>query len=190
MNTPVNNNDFDFGMRIKALRESLNLSQRELARRAGIANTTISLIESNQISPSVGLLKKLLDGVPTTFSEFFCADPKETKKYFFPAAELTEILIGEVSYRQVGSHLTQRSVQLLHERYEPKAESGGMRLSHEGEEAGIILSGWLEVTVGDQRKILGPGDAYYFPSDIPHRFRNVSSDACCELISACTPPSF
>ena len=36
-------------------------------------------------------------------------------------------------------------------------------------------------------QLLGPGDAYFFDSRVPHRFRNVG-DVECELISACTPP--
>jgi mannose-6-phosphate isomerase-like protein (cupin superfamily) len=37
--------------------------------------------------------------------------------------------------------------------------------------------------------VLGPGEAYYFDSRIPHRFRN-PADEICELVSACTPPTF
>ena len=62
-------------------------------------------------------------------------------------------------------------------------------LVHEGEEGGIVLSGRLEVTVDDERRILGPGDAYYFESRRPHRFRCVGPVPC-EVISACTPPTF
>jgi mannose-6-phosphate isomerase-like protein (cupin superfamily) len=36
---------------------------------------------------------------------------------------------------------------------------------------------------------LEPGDAYYFDSRLPHRFRNVGEEEC-EVVSACTPPSF
>jgi quercetin dioxygenase-like cupin family protein len=60
-------------------------------------------------------------------------------------------------------------------------------LTHEGEECGIVLEGEIELTVGDQRRVLGPGDAYYFESSIPHRFRNVSKKQAV-IISACSPP--
>jgi mannose-6-phosphate isomerase-like protein (cupin superfamily) len=62
-------------------------------------------------------------------------------------------------------------------------------LRHESEEGGVVIRGRMEVTVGDQRRVLGPGDAYYFDSRIPHRFRNVGDEEC-EVVSACTPPSF
>ena len=62
-------------------------------------------------------------------------------------------------------------------------------MSWRGEEGGIVLSGRLEVTVDAERRILGPGDAYSFDSRRPHRFRCVGPNPC-EVVSACTPPSF
>jgi mannose-6-phosphate isomerase-like protein (cupin superfamily) len=62
-------------------------------------------------------------------------------------------------------------------------------MTHEGEECGIMLSGRLEVTVADKTEVLRAGDAYYFRSDQPHQFRNPGNEPC-ELITACSPPSF
>ena len=56
--------EFDLGGRLRALRQEAGLSQRALARRAGVSNAIISMIEQNQTSPSVGLLKRILAGLP------------------------------------------------------------------------------------------------------------------------------
>jgi transcriptional regulator with XRE-family HTH domain len=53
----------DIGGRLRFIRARQKLSQRELAKRAGVTNSTISLIESNQMNPSVGALKRILDGI-------------------------------------------------------------------------------------------------------------------------------
>lgn len=179
----------DIGGRLRHLRMAHNLSQRELARRAGVTNSTISLIESNAANPSVGALKRILDGIPIGLAEFFAFEPDRPKKAFYQAEELTEIGKGPISYRQIGENLFGRSLQILKECYQPGADTGKVLLAHEGEEGGIVLSGRMEVTVGDERRILGPGDAYYFESRRPHRFRCVGPVPC-EVISACTPPSF
>ena len=42
----------DVGAHLKAVRTMYGLSQRELAKRAGVTNGTISLIEQNRVSPS------------------------------------------------------------------------------------------------------------------------------------------
>lgn len=78
---------------------------------------------------------------------------------------------------------------LLHETYDIGADTGRVLYGHEGEEGGIVLSGQVEITVGAMRKILGPGDAYYFDSRLPHRFRQIGHEKCI-LVSACTPPTF
>ncbi|KQV37497.1 MULTISPECIES: cupin domain-containing protein [unclassified Rhizobium] len=179
----------DIGGRLRHLRMARNMSQRELARRAGVTNSTISLIESNAANPSVGALKRILDGIPIGLAEFFAFEPDRPKKAFYQADELTEIGKGPISYRQIGENLFGRSLQILKECYQPGADTGKVLLAHEGEEGGIVLSGRMEITVGDERRILGPGDAYYFESHRPHRFRCVGPVAC-EVISACTPPSF
>ena len=177
----------DVGHRLRIIRTRHGLSQRELARRSGITNATISLIESGSLNPSVGSLKRILDGIPLDLGEFFSMDTSQSESVFFPAEQLVEISAGPISYRQVGRDMHDRAMQVLHERYQPGADTGKVRISHEGEEAGVIIRGRLEVRVGDQRRILGPGDAYYFDSRIPHRFRNVG-DEVCELVSACAPP--
>ena len=53
--------DLDIGVRLQAVRKSKGLSQRELAKRVGVTNSTISLIEQNKVSPSISSLKKVLD---------------------------------------------------------------------------------------------------------------------------------
>jgi transcriptional regulator with XRE-family HTH domain len=54
----------DVGGRLRAVRLKHGLSQRELAKHAGLTHSAISLIEQNRVSPSVGSLKKILDGIP------------------------------------------------------------------------------------------------------------------------------
>ena len=179
----------DVGGRLRYLRLRCQISQRELARRAKVTNATISLIESNQMNPSVGALKRILDGIPIGLAEFFALEPESGAQVFYRADELVEIGKGKISYRQIGQHCFGRSLQILQERYLPGADTGKVPLKHEGEEGGIILSGRLEVSVDADRKILGPGDAYYFTSRRPHRFRCAGAVAC-EVISACTPPTF
>ncbi|MBB5575777.1 MULTISPECIES: cupin domain-containing protein [Rhizobium] len=179
----------DIGNRLRHLRIAHNLSQRELAKRTGVPNSTISLIESNASNPSVGALKRILDGIPIGLAEFFAFEPERPKKAFYAAEELVEIGKGAISYRQVGENLFGRSLQILRECYQPGADTGKVPLVHDGEEGGIVLSGRLEITVDDERRILGPGDAYYFESRRPHRFRCVGPVPC-EVISACTPPTF
>ena len=183
--------DFDVGARLRSLREKRGLSQRQLAQLSGVTNGTISLIEQNRSSPSVAILRKVLEGIPITLAEFFSeAEMPPVEQIFFQAPDLIELTghgghHGQISFRQVGD-LRQRTLQILHERYEPGADTGRAMLRHESEEGGVVIKGCIELTVGEQKKLLKPGDAYLFDSRTPHRFRNIGPDVC-EIISACTP---
>lgn len=179
----------DVGARLRFIRMQKGMSQREVARRAGVTNATVSLIESNRMNPSVGALKRVLDGIPIGLSEFFALSPSVADKVFWRGEELLEIGKGPISYRQIGESLGERKLQILKEHYEPGADTGRVLLTHDGEEGAVIIRGRLEVTVDSQKRVLSAGEAYFFDSRLPHRFRNVG-DGPCELISACTPPTF
>lgn len=187
----------DIGHRLRSFRKKRGFSQRELAMRAGLTNGTISLIEQNKTSPSVASLKSLLDAIHVSMAEFFSTlEDSSPSKYFYTAQEFTEIAppgtAGQnapvLSLRQLGN-AQEHALQLLHERYAPGADTGPELLSHEAEEAGVVIRGQIEITVDDEISTLGPGDGYLFNSRLPHRFRN-AGDVECEVISACTPPSF
>jgi len=188
----------DIGGRLKAVREAKGLSQRELAFRAGLTNGAISLIEQNKSSPSVSSLKRLLDAIPMTMADFFNeVEESASPKHFYTAEEFTELSpqdigLGEqaarISLRQLGD-ASRHNLQVLYETYPPGADTGEEMLSHEAEEAGVVISGVIEVTVGDEVRVLNSGDGYLFDSRLPHKFRNIG-DKDCVVISACTPPTF
>lgn len=177
------------GPRLRRLREHYGLSQRRLARSAGVSNATISLIEHGRTDPSMGLMKRILEAMGISFADFFSDLSHTSQKYFFAKSELSEISSGPITYYQVGGDLRDSQLQILHEHYEPGADTGQSMLSHDAEEGGIVVQGRLEVTVGDQVRTLSAGDAYRFSSRLPHRFRNTGRELCV-IVSACTPPSF
>lgn len=180
--------EFNAGTRLRGIREMYGLSQRALAKKAGVTNGIISMIEQNRNSPSLATLKKILDAIPISFSEFFSINIIDQKKIVFKADELVEIGTSGFSFKQVGKDLKEKAMQILHERIAPGADSGDEMLHHESEEGGVVVNGSLELTVGRDIFILGPGDAYYFDSRIPHRFRNLGEIEV-EMISACSPPT-
>ena len=191
--------DFNIGQRLKAVRLARRMSQRELARKSGVTNGMISQIEGNTTSPSVSSLKRILDAIPMSMSEFFADESSNARQVFFRADELRELNpnaiiarnhgdMSSLSLRQVGNNRSS-AIQMLYERYAPGSHTGTEPYTHNGEEAGIVISGVIEVTVGDQTAVLGPGDAYSFESRTPHRFHNRGDEECI-IVSACTPPSF
>lgn len=179
----------DVGTRLVWLRKLHGLSQRELAKRAGVTNGTISLIEKNATSPQVASLRKILAAFPVSIAEFFSMKLRDDHQIFFSVQDLVEMGGKDISLRLVAGQNRTRKIQMFHEKFAPGADTGKQMLSHEGEEAGVVIRGRIEVTVGKHKKELGPGEAYYFSSTVPHRFRNLGNEEC-EMVSAATPPTF
>lgn len=163
------------------------LSQRELARRAGLTHGTVSFIERNKISPSIGTMRQILDCLGLTLSDFF-ARRTEPARYFFSREDLIDVGSGGVSLLQVGESLVGRPLQVLLEIYPPGAESARAPYRADGgEEGGVVVTGEIEATLGDEVRILRRHDAYLFPTSLPHKMRN-RGDVECIIVSATTPP--
>ena len=180
----------DVGEKLQAIRLKKGWSQRELAKRAGVTNSTISLIEQGRVSPSVSSLKKVLDGFPIPLAEFFASsDTESSVDVFFKGSDMPNVGGADIMYRLLASSKADRKMSILYEEYAPGSDTGGDMLSHEGEEGGIIVEGSLEVTVDGETRTLEVGDGYYFESHLPHRFKNIGKKPC-KVVSSVTPISF
>ena len=185
---------FDTGARLKAEREARKLSQRQLATAAGVTAAMISMIEQNRTSPSVSTLKKILSGLNMPLSAFFSEEEDVATKWHFTPGEFREILPEgapsdpKMRFLRVGA-AAGSALLFMQEHYQAGADTGPETYSHEAEEAGIVISGRIELTVAGEARILEAGDGYYFNSRLPHRFRNPGPGDCV-IVSASTPPTF
>jgi len=180
----------DVGKRLATIRKDKGLSQRVLAGRAGVTNSTISLIEQNKVSPSVGSLKKVLDGLPMSLGDFFTMGEEHNQdEVVFRMDRQPNLGQGGIGFYLIGSGRRNRDMTIMREVLQSGADTGQDLLQHEGEEGGVVIRGQLELTVGDKVQVLGPGDGYYFDSKQPHRFKNIGADELV-IVSANTPPSF
>lgn len=188
---------FDIGARLLAMRRAAKLSQRQLAEKAGVPHAQISIVETNRSSPSVSTLRKILSGMNLTMADFFDPERAAPQGPFFTEDDLVDLTskltvagaqepTGGITFRQIGD-ARKHNLQILHEVYEIGADTGQTMLEHFANEGGVIMSGALEVTVGDDIRVLTAGQSYLFDSRLPHRFRNVH-DGQTIVVSACTPP--
>ncbi len=178
----------EVGKQLRAVRTAFGLSQRELAKRAGVTNGMVSLIEQDRVSPSVGSLQKILSAFPMTMAEFFTRDMQGRGNVVFRADELPDVGAGDIQYKLVAAARHERKMSILWEAYKPGTDTGDDLLTHSGEEGGVVIEGEIELTVAGETHLLGPGDAYYFDSRLPHRFRNTGK-VIARIVSANSPPT-
>ena len=178
----------DLGERLKVIRKRHALSQRELAKRAGVTNSTISMIEKNTVSPSFSSLLKVLKGFPMSVEEFFTIDLVKSNQVVFRADEQADMLAQGVALKLIGHNIPDRGLSMLKETYPPGADTGEEMIKYDGEEAGTVIEGEIELTVDYKIYHMKAGDGYFFRTNLPHRFRNLSQDTAV-VISANTGPT-
>ena len=178
----------DLGERLKVIRKRHAMSQRELAKRAGVTNSTISMIEKNTVSPSFSSLLKVLKGFPMSVEEFFTLDLVKSNQVVFRADEQADMLAQGVALKLIGHNIPDRGLSMLRETYPPGADTGEEMIKYDREEAGTVIEGEIELTVDYKIYHMKSGDGYFFRTNLPHRFRNLSQETAV-VISANTGPT-
>ena len=177
------------GQKIKQLRQGIGLSQRELAKKVNIPNSTLSMIERDAVSPSISNLHKILGGLDIPLSHFFTHEQDEDEKVVYHAHELTDIGSDGLRYLLVGADKPNRTLTFLLETYPPGKGTGKEWISHNGHEAGTVISGELTIFQNDKTFRVKAGDSYYLNTQQAHKFIN-QGDIECRLVCAVAPASF
>ena len=186
------------GGSIRQHRKARRLTLTELADQCGISPSFLSQIERDQANPSVGTLHTIARALGLTMAAFFEASDGNGDSQSSTGAnaqvvraEHRKILIypGSGNRNELLSPDLQRNIQMMWTVIPPGGDTGDVPLAHEGEECGIVLQGQVEIWVGDEHYVLGPGDAIYHDSTIPHRSRNVGDEDVIVVV-AISPPSF
>lgn len=149
--------NLDLGFKLKLLREAFGLSQRELAKRAGVTNSNISMIEQGQISPSVQSLSKILDAFPMSLAEFFsCHMLAEQSPVIESKTIRTEHFAG-ISMQQLSVGFSLPDLK----RMNFPAGSASQLETAESDCLGWVLSGELTLKCSNQVFLLKSRDAFH-----------------------------
>lgn len=179
--------DLAVGARLKAVREAAGLSQRQLAKLAGITNATISLIEQEAHAPSLASLHRILSAIPISIADFFALPVSQKNALFYDAKDLAVVSRGAVDLRVLGSERRDKALQLFIERYEPGASTGDEPLVYDGETAVVVIRGTVEVEAAGEVRRIGAGGGYQLFGRVPYRLRNAGKTVAI-VACACTPP--
>jgi quercetin dioxygenase-like cupin family protein len=68
------------------------------------------------------------------------------------------------------------SIEIYEVTLEPGGGSGPDAYRHEGEKAGLVIAGTLQLLLGNDTHVLAEGDSFRFPSTLLHRFANPGTD--------------
>jgi transcriptional regulator with XRE-family HTH domain len=166
------------GQRLRELRERSAISQRELARRSGQSAAAISAIELDKVSPSVETLKRLLDCLGETLSDFFAIGAEARPAVFFGPDDLIEVSLGLIHYHQLPGTFSRDSLQFVVARAEPGSDTQSVSHQDYDSEVGFVLSGQIEVWIDGDMRVLKAGDGYVIRGNHRIRIRNRFETEC------------
>jgi transcriptional regulator with XRE-family HTH domain len=163
------------GARVRALREAMDLSLRDLAERSGVSAPMLSQVERGETSPTLAVAGRIAAGLELTLSQLLRLDEE-------PHLVITRR--GQGRRRRRGGHrveeLTpplpgQRAEVSVH-RLEPGATTGGPGdppIHEPGSRETIYLqSGAAVLAIDGADHELNGGDSVTFDADLPHHLEN------------------
>ena len=163
------------GARIRALREAMDLSLRDLAERSGVSAPMLSQVERGETSPTLAVAAKIAAGLELTLSQLLRLD-EGSHAVVTRKAKRRRYSHGGHQYEELTPPLPgQRADVSLHV-LKPEAGTGGAGDPpiHEpgSRETAVVLEGELALVLDGARHELGAGDSVTFDADLPHHFEN------------------
>jgi XRE family transcriptional regulator, regulator of sulfur utilization len=163
------------GSRIRALREAMDLSLRDLADRSGVSAPMLSQVERGTTSPTLAVAARIATGLDLSLSQLLRLDEdghvvvvrrgrgRKRRRGGHRVEELTPPLPGQradVSLHRLGRGAVTGGAD------DPPIHEPGSR------ETAVVLEGTATLAVDGERHQLRAGDSVTFDADLPHHFEN------------------
>lgn len=178
------------GEDIRGLRKAKRMTLADLSERIGRSVAYLSKLERNLTKPSVTELQAISVALGVKINFFFHETSASThRKMVVRKADRRKLSYADGVTDYLLSPSLEGELEMLMSVFEPGSGSGETGYFHEGEEAGVVLSGELEFWVGDEHFVVEEGDSFSFKSSVPHRYRN-KGKVQAVVIWVVTPPSY
>lgn len=179
------------GERIKSLRKERRITLVEVAHKTGIDQATLSRIENGKMTGTLESHMKISEALgirlPQLYEDLVSKVEEAQDKIAKKKVESFSHSSGAVAELLTGGVLQKKMMPLLL-KIKPKGSTEPEEYSALSERFVYILSGAVEVTLGEEKKVLKTGETLYFNAGQSHHFKNVSkSEARC--LSIMTPVS-
>ncbi len=176
---------FNLGARIKTIRLSRGISQKQLAERAGLTPSTISQVEKDLIYPSLPALFRLGESLGVEVATFF-RDQEQRPVCICRAEDRLAASLGKISLKDADAFMllppdVDGPGEVVMIRIKPGKKLDSHFCTHKGEELGYLIKGNVRMTVAGQSYELASGDTVYLLKDTPGSWHN-TAETTAELL--------
>ncbi|MGF1757160.1 XRE family transcriptional regulator [Photobacterium sagamiensis] len=169
------------GKRLKEIRMAHGLTLEEASKKTGLARSTLSKIENEQISPTFQAMQKLANGLDVDIPQLF-APPKQIKAT--GRRDITRVDEGKphptstYEHELLATQLTHKKMMPFKSRVRARVfedYSGWIR--HDGEEFLLVLSGEITFYSEFYEPVnLKEGDSVYYDANMGHMLVSSSEE--------------
>ncbi len=180
------------GSRIRELRKARDQTLQKVAEASGLSIGYLSQIERKLATPSIKALHDIAQVLGVNISWFFPESETGTageRRYIVRSERRRTLNLGLGITDQLLCPTLSGELELICSTFEPGASSGEEPYAHRGEEAGIVISGELDLWIDNEKFHLVKGDSFNFPSTTYHRYQNPGESETV-VIWAITPPTY
>ena len=184
------------GAKIKAVRESKQISIADIVERTGLAEDQIVSIEESEVVPSLAPLIKIARALGVRLGTFL-DDQDELGAVVCRKEEHSEKSISfsnnamsartHMQYHSLSASKADRQMEPFIVDIEATDESSYELSSHEGEEFIYVMEGTVEVSYGKKQHVIEAGDSIYYDSIVPHHVHGFKGQAAKILAVVYTP---
>jgi len=167
------------GPRVKALREAMDLSLRDLAERSGVSAPMLSQVERGETSPTLQTASRIAAGLELRLSQLLRLDEGGTVSVVRAGEGRGGGADGH-AYEVLSPPLPGQRAEVSRHALAPGAATGGPGDPpiHEpgARETAVVQSGRVTLHIDGQAFELGAGDSVTFDADLAHHFENRSKE--------------
>jgi transcriptional regulator with XRE-family HTH domain len=169
------------GARVRALREAMSLSLRDLAQRSGVSAPMLSQVERGETSPTLAVAERIAAGLELSLSQLLRLDEGGSVSVV-RARERRKGPAGSRGHRYelLTPPLPGLRAELSRHTIAAGAATGrpGDPPIHEpgARETALVEEGTVVLVCDGQRHQLCRGDCATFDADLPHHFENPGPD--------------
>jgi len=164
------------GPRLRALREGMDLSLRDLAERTGVSAPMLSQVERGETSPTLAVAHRIAAGLDLSLSQLLRLDEgppvsvvrgDDAKPGRERRGHRTEVLTPPLPGQraELSRHTLEPGAATGDPQDPPLHEPGAREIAH-------VEAGTLALCIDDERHELHAGDTVTFDADLPHHFEN------------------
>lgn len=159
------------GERIKGLRDALDFSPDEMAKRLEVDVKDYLRFENGEMDISVSFLQRIEREFGVDISTLMFGTEPRMNSYFITRKDkgVSVERVSEYKYQSLTSGFTNNVSEIFIVTVEPKPiETDFYKNIHAGQEFNMVLEGSMMININGKNLILGKGDSIYFDSSLPH----------------------